>query len=165
MNAAPMLRIGNGFDVHAFAEGRKLILATLEIPHSRGLEGYSDADVLLHALTDAVLGALAWGDIGRWFPDTAPENKDIKSEVIFSKVWQKAQAEGWSLVNADSVIMAEEPKLFPYIDKMRIELARMFCCELEQIGLKATTTERLGFVGRREGMAASSVVLLSKAVQ
>jgi 2-C-methyl-D-erythritol 2,4-cyclodiphosphate synthase len=164
MSAFPFaqLRIGQGFDVHAFAEGRPLMLGGIRVPHTRGLAGHSDADVLLHALTDAVLGALAWGDIGTWFPDSDQAYKNIDSKILFSRVWEKVRTEGWRLINADAVVLAQHPKLNPHMDEIRRSLAGLFDALPEQIGLKATTTEKLGFVGREEGMAAQAVVLLAK---
>ena len=156
------LRIGHGFDVHAFADHRKLILGTITIPHSKGLVGHSDADVLLHCLTDAVLGALALGDIGQWFPDSDERYRDADSAKLFGEVWTKVSGDGWSLVNADAVIMAQEPKLAQHLPGMQLAIAKLFGAEVSQIGLKATTTEQLGFVGRREGIAASAVVLLQR---
>jgi 2-C-methyl-D-erythritol 2,4-cyclodiphosphate synthase len=158
----PSIRIGHGFDVHAFAPGRRLVLGTREITYELGLSGHSDADVLLHAVIDAVLGALAWGDIGSWFPDTDQRWKDISSKELFSRVWQRARAEGWSLINCDCVVLAEEPKLRPYVEDIRQALAELFSVPAQRIGLKATTTERMGFIGRHEGMAASAVVLLEQ---
>jgi len=156
------LRIGNGFDVHAFARYRKLILGGVQISETNGLLGHSDADVLLHALTDSILGALAWGDIGSWFPDTDPQYQGADSGELLKTVWNKAKSEGWSLINCDIVVMAEAPKLNPHIDPMRESIAGLLESDVERIGLKATTTEKLGFVGRSEGMACSAVVLLIK---
>ncbi len=157
-----MLRIGQGYDVHAFAQGRRLCLGGVEIPHARGLAGHSDADVLLHALTDAVLGALAWGDIGSWFPDTDEAFRDADSTELLRVVWEKVRSEGWALENADCTVIAQAPKLRPYIDKIRTSIAETLDLSVERISVKATTTERLGFEGREEGIAASAVVLLSK---
>ena len=154
------LRIGQGFDVHCFAENRKLILGGVTIPHSHGLAGHSDADVLLHAITDAVLGALAWGDIGMWFPDTDEEFADADSAELFSRVWRKVQGDSWKLVNCDAVLMMQEPKLQDYKESIRKRIAELFIADLSCISIKATTTEKLGFVGRGEGIAASAVVLL-----
>ncbi len=154
------MRIGNGFDVHAFIEGRPLILGGVEIPFEKGLAGHSDADVLLHAITDAVLGALALGDIGAWFPDTDERFKDADSSELFLEVWKKVKTEGWKLGNVDAVIMAERPKLLKHMNSIREHLAELFDAELTQVSVKATTTEKLGFVGRGEGIAASAVVLL-----
>ena len=154
------LRIGHGLDVHPFIEGKPLILGGCEIPYSLGLKGHSDADVLLHAITDAVLGALSWGDLGHWFPDTDAAYRGISSKVLFSKVWERAKGEGWNLLNCDSVILAEEPKLAEHVPKMREIISSLFEAPVGSISVKATTTERLGFIGRSEGIAASAVVLL-----
>ncbi len=156
------IRIGNGYDVHAFADDRKLVLGGCDIPHSRGLAGHSDADVLLHVLIDAVLGALAKGDIGHHFPDTDPAYKGIASDKMFQQIWSEAQADGWILGNCDSVVMAQAPRLAEYIPAMRARIAELFAADLSQVNVKATTTERLGFVGREEGIAASAVVLLQR---
>ena len=156
------IRVGNGFDVHAFADGRKLWLGGCLIPHSRGLAGHSDADVLLHVIIDAVLGALAKGDIGHHFPDIDPSYKDIASEKMFRLVWQEAQADGWRLGNCDSVVMAQEPRLAQHVPAMCERIAQLFLADVTQVNVKATTTERLGFVGRKEGIAASAVVLLQR---
>lgn len=155
------LRIGNGYDVHAFAEGRKLILGGVEIPHTKGLIGHSDADVLLHAITDAVLGALCLGDIGSWFPDTDRRYKNADSGLLLKEVWNRVREQGWSLVNCDCVVMAERPKLVDYKQSIRASISKLFACQIEQVSVKATTTEKLGFIGREEGIAASAVVLLS----
>lgn len=156
------LRIGNGFDVHAFAQNRKLILGGLEISATHGLLGHSDADVLLHALTDAILGALSWGDIGSWFPDNDPQYKDADSAELLKAVWQKAKSESWGLINCDIVVMAEAPKLRPHVDSMKESIAAILKVEPARVGLKATTTESLGYIGRGEGMACSAVVLLNR---
>ena len=161
MSETPKLRIGQGFDVHCFAKNRKLILGGLEIDHSQGLAGHSDADVLLHAITDAVLGALCWGDIGQWFPDTDSQYEGADSGELLSQVWQKVQEEGWGLVNCDCVLMAQEPKLQDYKKKMQANIAGLFSVADDCISVKATTTEKLGFVGRGEGIAATAIVLLS----
>ena len=156
------IRIGQGFDVHAFAAGRKLILGGVEVPFERGLAGHSDADVLLHAIIDAVLGALAWGDIGRWFPDTDLKHKDAASSKLFGLVWEKATAEGWALGNVDAVVVAQQPKLAAHIDAIRERIAELFSVPSGLVGVKATTTEKLGFTGREEGIAATAVVLLQR---
>ncbi|MFN8388944.1 MAG: 2-C-methyl-D-erythritol 2,4-cyclodiphosphate synthase [Bdellovibrionota bacterium] len=164
MNEFPFdcLRTGFGYDVHPFEAGRPLMLGGIEIAHDRGLAGHSDADVLLHALTDAVLGALAWGDIGTWFPNTDQKFRGADSKELFRAVWAKATEEGWMLVNCDSVIIAECPKLNPHMLRMRESIASLFGSTADRIGLKATTNEKLGFVGREEGIAAQSSVLLYK---
>lgn len=156
------LRIGQGFDVHPLVDGRRLILGGVEIPHEKGLEGHSDADVLLHALTDAILGALAWGDIGQWFPNTEPQYRGADSLTLLSAVWQRAHSEGWTVVNCDCMLLAERPKVKDYLPTMQARIAERLGAQPTQIGIKATTTERLGFVGREEGIAASAVVLLQR---
>ncbi|WP_214822427.1 MULTISPECIES: 2-C-methyl-D-erythritol 2,4-cyclodiphosphate synthase [unclassified Exiguobacterium] len=157
------MRIGQGFDVHAFAEGRPLILGGIEIPHERGLLGHSDADVLLHTIADAALGAIAAGDIGKHFPDTDPEFKDADSKVLLRHVWQLVKNEGYVLGNVDATVMAQRPKLRPYIDEMRAVIADLLEADIEQVNVKATTTEKLGFTGREEGIAAQAVILLNRA--
>ncbi|WP_214803769.1 2-C-methyl-D-erythritol 2,4-cyclodiphosphate synthase [Exiguobacterium sp. s194] len=156
------MRIGQGFDVHAFAEGRPLILGGIEIPHDRGLLGHSDADVLLHTIADAALGAIAAGDIGKHFPDTDPEFKDADSKVLLQHVWQLVKAEGYVLGNVDATVMAERPKLRTYIDDMRAVIAELLEADISQVNVKATTTEKLGFTGREEGIAAQAVILLNR---
>ncbi|MGI1822985.1 2-C-methyl-D-erythritol 2,4-cyclodiphosphate synthase [Exiguobacterium sp. TRN 1102] len=157
------MRIGQGFDVHAFAEGRPLILGGIEIPHERGLLGHSDADVLLHTIADAALGAIAAGDIGKHFPDTDPEFKDADSKVLLRHVWQLVKDQGYVLGNVDATVMAQRPKLRPYIDEMRAVIAELLDADIEQVNVKATTTEKLGFTGREEGIAAQAVILLNRA--
>lgn len=157
------MRIGQGFDVHAFAEGRPLILGGIEIPHDRGLLGHSDADVLLHTIADAALGAIAAGDIGKHFPDTDPEFKDADSKVLLQHVWQLVKSEGYVLGNVDATVMAERPKLRTYIDDMRAVIAELLEADISQVNVKATTTEKLGFTGREEGIAAQAVILLNRA--
>ncbi|GIM46096.1 2-C-methyl-D-erythritol 2,4-cyclodiphosphate synthase [Collibacillus ludicampi] len=157
-----MFRIGTGFDVHAFAEGRPLIIGGVTIPHDRGLLGHSDADVLLHAVTDALLGALALGDIGYHFPDTDERFSGANSVHLLAQVWTMVKEKGYRLGNLDCTVIAQKPKLRPYIDEMRGVLARELEADLEQINVKATTTEKLGFTGREEGIAAQAVVLLVK---
>lgn len=156
------MRIGHGFDVHQLVEGRRCIIGGIEIPHEKGLAGHSDADVLLHTITDAILGALALGDIGRHFPDTDPKYKDADSAKLLVVVWQMAKERGMRLGNLDATIMAQRPKLAPYIDTIRGRVAELLEADLDQINVKATTTEKLGFVGREEGIAAEAVVLLVK---
>ena len=159
----PNLRIGHGFDIHPFQSGRPLLLGGVEIPSEFGLAGHSDADVLLHALTDAVLGALAWGDIGQWFPNTDEKYLNIERSKLFAAVWQKARGEGWELINCDSVLLAEKPKVSPFQARIRESIAALFGCSADRVGLKATTMEQLGAIGRGEGMAASCTVLLVRA--
>ena len=155
-----MMRIGMGYDVHQLVEGRPLILGGVTIPHEKGLLGHSDADVLLHAVKDALLGAIAEGDIGRHFPDTDERFKGADSVKLLAHVWQMVRARGYKLGNLDCVVMAQKPKLAPYIDEMRGVLARELNADLSQVNVKATTTEKLGFVGEEKGMAAQAVVLL-----
>lgn len=157
-----MFRIGQGFDVHTFADKRPLILGGIEVPHDRGLTGHSDADVLLHTIADACLGAIGEGDIGRHFPDTDPAFKDADSAKLLFHVWGLVKDKGYRLVNLDCVIMAERPKMAPHIEKMRERIAALLECETGQVNVKATTTEKLGFVGREEGIASQAVVLLQK---
>ncbi|MVP02281.1 MULTISPECIES: 2-C-methyl-D-erythritol 2,4-cyclodiphosphate synthase [Paenibacillus] len=157
-----MIRVGNGFDVHQLTEGRKCIIGGVTIPYEKGLLGHSDADVLLHAITDAILGALGLGDIGKHFPDTAAEFKDADSLVLLKKVWGLAKERGYKLGNVDSTIIAQKPKMAPYIPQMAEIIAEALEAELEQVNVKATTTEQLGFTGRGEGIAAQSVVCLVK---
>lgn len=155
-------RTGTGFDVHAFAPGRKLILGGVEIPYERGLDGHSDADVLVHALMDALLGAAAMGDIGRHFPDTDQQYKGISSMVLLRQVGEKLAEAGYSIVNADVTVMAQAPKISPYIDEMRSNIAGTLNVDKSRINIKGTTTERLGFVGRKEGIAAEAVCSISR---
>lgn len=157
-----MLRIGNGYDVHKLVEGRKLILGGIEIPHHFGLLGHSDADVLVHAIMDGLLGALALGDIGKHFPDTDEKYKGISSMKLLEEVYKLIIDNGYKIVNIDSIIAAEKPKLKPYIDLMRQNIAKALGTEIENISIKATTEEKLGFTGREEGMKSYAVVLLKK---
>jgi len=157
-----MIRIGQGFDVHAFAEDRKLILGGIEIPHTKGLLGHSDADVLLHTIADAALGAIAAGDIGKHFPDTDPEFKDADSAKLLQHVYALVKAQGYELGNLDATVIAQAPKLRPYIDTMRARIAELLEADIEQINVKATTTEWLGFTGREEGIACQAVILLKR---
>jgi 2-C-methyl-D-erythritol 2,4-cyclodiphosphate synthase len=157
-----MMRIGHGFDVHAFSDDRPLIIGGLNIPHNRGLKGHSDADVLLHTIADSILGALALGDIGKFFPDTDDAFKDMDSKILLSEVVEKMFDEGYEIGNIDAVIMAEEPKFRPYIDEMRQSVSTILRTGLSNVNIKATTTEKLGFTGRREGIASEAVVLLVK---
>ncbi|MET4656152.1 2-C-methyl-D-erythritol 2,4-cyclodiphosphate synthase [Exiguobacterium sp. PvP048] len=157
-----MIRIGQGFDVHAFAEDRKLILGGIEIPHTKGLLGHSDADVLLHTIADAAFGAIAAGDIGKHFPDTDPEFKDADSAKLLQHVYALVKAQGYELGNLDATVIAQAPKLRPYIDTMRARIAELLEADIEQINVKATTTEWLGFTGREEGIACQAVILLKR---
>jgi 2-C-methyl-D-erythritol 2,4-cyclodiphosphate synthase len=158
------VRIGHGYDVHAFGQGDALILGGVEIPFNRALIAHSDGDVLIHALIDAVLGALALGDIGQHFPDTDGAYKDIPSRHLLTMVVTLMREEGYQLGNADITIAAERPKMAPYIEAMRLNLSVDLGCLVGQINIKATTTEKLGFVGREEGIACHAVVLLNTAV-
>ena len=155
-----MMRIGHGFDVHAFAPGRKLILGGVDIPHEVGLDGHSDADVLAHAIMDALLGALRAVDIGQLFPDTDPAYEGADSLKLLEQVATLVRERGFEIVDVDSTIAAQAPRMAPHIDAMRGNLARAMLLSPEQVGVKATTTERLGFVGRREGIAAWAVCLI-----
>ena len=155
-----MMRIGNGYDVHRLVQGRKLILGGVEIPHSAGLDGHSDADVLLHALCDAILGACGAGDIGHYFPDTDPQWKNISSLVLLQKVAQLCSQRQFQIANTDSIIVAQKPKLAPFLNEMKKNIAGALGIGASQVNIKATTTEHLGFAGREEGIAAYSVVLI-----
>ncbi|CCQ93778.1 2-C-methyl-D-erythritol-2,4-cyclodiphosphate synthase [[Clostridium] ultunense Esp] len=157
-----LLRIGHGFDVHAFSPRRPLILGGVEIPHEKGLIGHSDADVLLHAIADAILGALAMGDIGKFFPDTDPAYKGADSKELLRHVWKMARERGYVLGNLDCTILAQKPRIAPYIPAMKRTIADILQGTEEEINVKATTTERLGFVGREEGIAAEAVLLLRR---
>jgi len=157
------IRIGNGFDVHALVAGRKLVLGGVTIPHDRGLDGHSDADVLLHAICDAVLGALALGDLGAHFPDTDPRWKGADSRDLLRHVMGIAAAQGWAVGNVDTTVIAQAPKLAPHIGAMVANIARDLGCAHADVSVKATTTERLGFTGRGEGIAALATVLLVRA--
>ena len=155
-------RAGLGFDAHAFQAGRRLVLGGVEVPHGRGLAGHSDADVLVHALMDALLGACGEGDIGAHFPDTDPQYKDISSVVLLEEVMGLVGERGYRVVNADCVVVAQEPRLSPYLDRMRDLLAATMRTEKDRVSVKATTTEGMGFAGRGEGIAAMAVVLLAR---
>lgn len=157
-----MFRVGQGYDVHAFAEGRPLILGGIEIPHDRGLLGHSDADVLLHTITDAALGAIGEGDIGRHFPDTDPEWKDADSAKLLQYIWKIVEDKGYVLGNVDATIIAQRPKMAPYIEPMKARIAELLNADISQINVKATTTEKLGFTGREEGIASLATILLIK---
>lgn len=154
------LRVGSGYDVHAFAPDRRLILGGVDIPYERGLDGHSDADVLAHAIADALLGAIRGGDIGKLFPDTDPTYKGADSLKLLAAVADKVRAEGYEILDVDSVIMAQAPKMSPHREAMRENLARAMGVPVENVGVKATTTEHLGFVGREEGIAASATCLV-----
>lgn len=157
------MRIGHGYDAHRFVEDRPLILGGVKIPYEKGLEGHSDADAVIHALCDAILGALCLGDIGNHFPDTDPELKNIDSRILLNQVYDLMKKNNYVLGNADITILAQAPKLASHIPDMREVLASDLNCSIENINVKATTTERMGFVGRGEGIAVHSVVLLVSA--
>lgn len=154
------MRIGHGYDVHKLVEGRKLILGGVEIPHERGLLGHSDADVLLHAISDALLGAAALGDIGKLFPDTDPEYEGADSLLLLKEVCKKVRQQGFEIENIDATVLAQAPKLSPYIDEMRSLISVYTDVPIDAISVKATTEEGLGFTGAKEGIAAHAVCLL-----
>ena len=158
-----MIRIGHGMDVHRLVEGRKLILCGVEVPHALGLLGHSDADVAAHALMDALLGALALGDIGKLFPDTDEQYRGADSIELLKYVYAVLGEKGWKLGNADVTIVAQKPKLRPYIDTMRARLAEAMGVDVEQVSVKATTTEKMGFEGEEKGISAHAVCLIEKA--
>ena len=155
------MRIGTGYDVHRLKEGRKLIIGGVDIPYDKGLDGHSDADVLLHAICDALLGAAALGDIGKLFPDSDPAYKGISSLILLERVRQAVEAEGFRVGNVDATIIAQAPKMRPYIDEMREKTAACLGIGVSQVNIKATTEEGLGFTGAGEGIAAQAVALLS----
>jgi 2-C-methyl-D-erythritol 2,4-cyclodiphosphate synthase len=154
------MRIGNGFDVHAFAPGRSLVIGGVTVPHDRGLEGHSDADVLLHAIANAILGALALGDLGRHFPDSDARWKGVDSRRILREVAAMMSVQRYAVGNVDATVVAQAPRLAPYVDAMRANIALDLGCDVSQVSVKATTTERLGFAGREEGIAALATVLI-----
>ncbi|MFA5810386.1 MAG: 2-C-methyl-D-erythritol 2,4-cyclodiphosphate synthase [Thermoleophilia bacterium] len=154
------MRIGHGYDVHALVVGRDLILGGVKVPHTKGLLGHSDADVLIHAVCDACLGAVGLGDIGRHFPDSDPQYKNIDSRILLRKVKEAIQAKGWKVANVDATIVAQAPKLAPYMEQMRLNLASDLGIPADSVNIKASTTEKLGFAGREEGIEAHTVVLL-----
>ncbi|MBO5852464.1 MAG: 2-C-methyl-D-erythritol 2,4-cyclodiphosphate synthase [Clostridia bacterium] len=156
------LRIGHGYDVHRFAEERKLFLGGVEIPYTKGLLGHSDADVLLHAVCDALLGAAALGDIGKLFPDNDNKYKDIDSKILLKKTVEHIAEKGYRISNIDCTVIAQNPKLAPYIDEMRHTIANICNTGLDGINVKATTEEKLGFTGREEGIAAHAVCLIER---
>lgn len=155
-----MIKIGQGFDVHQLVNGRKCIIGGVDIPFNKGLEGHSDADVLLHAISDAILGAAGLGDIGKHFPNTDPLIKDINSREILKKVILLLQQKKYSIVNIDATVICELPKLAPYIDQIKKNIALDCNINIDQINVKATTTETLGFTGRGEGIAAQAICLI-----
>lgn len=156
------MRIGIGYDVHKMAEGRKLIIGGVEIPHEKGLLGHSDADVLVHAIMDSILGALALGDIGKHFPDTDEAYKDINSMKLLEKTYDLMLESGYVVGNIDCVVAAQRPKLAPYINIMREKIAKVLNTSINNINVKATTTEKLGFEGREEGISSQVVCLIVK---
>ena len=158
----PSLKIGHGYDVHQLVTGRELIIGGVNISHETGLLGHSDADVLLHAITDAIIGALGMGDIGHAFPDTNPETEGIASTQILADIYQKMIEKGYEIGNIDATILAEAPKMAPHLQEMKQNITRILQTDITNINIKATTTEKLGFVGRREGMACEAVVLISQ---
>lgn len=156
-----MYRIGYGYDVHEFDQTRPLIIGGIELEHSHGLKGHSDADVLLHAITDAILGATSLGDIGKLFPDTDPTFKNVDSKLLLGEAYKQVLKKGYKLGNVDATIIAEQPKFRPHIDRMRDVIASIFEVSIEDVNVKATTNEKLGFIGREEGIQAQAVVLLT----
>ncbi|HHW7544873.1 TPA: 2-C-methyl-D-erythritol 2,4-cyclodiphosphate synthase [Mannheimia haemolytica] len=157
-----MIRIGHGFDVHAFGEDRPLMIAGVEVPYHTGFIAHSDGDVALHALTDALLGAAALGDIGKLFPDTDMQYKNADSRGLLMEAYRQVQEQGYQVGNVDVTIIAQAPKMRPHIDKMRQVIADDLQCDISQVNVKATTTEKLGFTGRGEGIACEAVALLLK---
>jgi 2-C-methyl-D-erythritol 2,4-cyclodiphosphate synthase len=158
--ALPAIRIGQGYDVHALVPGRRLVLGGIEVPHHSGLMGHSDADALLHAITDALLGALAWGDIGTQFPDTDTAFKNADSRALLAEVVSRVHAAGWQVINVDSTVIAQSPRLGPHIAAMRACVASLLAVTPQQVGIKAKTNEKLGYLGRNEAIEAQAVVLL-----
>ena len=156
------IRIGQAVDIHQLVEGRKLILGGVEIEHSKGLLGHSDADVLTHAIGESILGALALGDLGKHFPDTDPKYKGANSLVLLGHIYDMMDEMGYQIGNVDATILAERPKMAPHIEKMRGNIARACECSMDQVSVKATRGEKLGFIGHEEGAAAQAIVLLEK---
>ena len=157
-----MLRIGNGYDVHKLVEGRKLILGGVEIPHTKGVLGHSDGDVLIHAIMDTMLGALALGDIGQHFPDTDMKYENIDSTILLTRVKELIAERGYRVINLDSIIVLQKPKVKPYIEAMRKRVAEVLEIDIDQVSVKATTEEKLGFTGDESGVKSYCVVLLEK---
>ena len=155
------LRIGNGYDVHRLVDGRKLILGGIDIPHSKGLLGHSDADVLVHAILDSIIGALGLGDIGRHFPDTDEKYSGISSLLLLEKIADLVSEKSAKILNLDSIIVAQKPKLLPYIDQMRVNIANALGIDVSCVNIKATTEEHLGFTGKEEGISSYAVCLIS----
>jgi 2-C-methyl-D-erythritol 2,4-cyclodiphosphate synthase len=156
------VRIGQSTDIHAFTEGRPLILGGVTIDHPQGLLGHSDADVLLHAICEAIIGAMGLGDIGKHFPDTDLAYKGISSMILLEKIWQLMDSEDYQLVNLDSLILIEKPKIAPYIEEMKRNISSALKCNVSQVNVKATRGEKLGFIGRQEGVMAQAIVLLER---
>jgi 2-C-methyl-D-erythritol 2,4-cyclodiphosphate synthase len=156
------LRIGTGYDIHPLVKGRKLVIGGVEIPFNKGLDGWSDADVLVHAIMDALLGAAAMGDIGQHFPPGEPRYKDISSLDLLKEVRDKLAAQSWGIVNIDSTIITEEPKLAGFIEQMRLKLSQTLGIEVGQVSVKASTSSRLGCIGKGKGIEARAVVLIEK---
>ena len=161
-NSDIMIRIGNGYDVHVLTEGRKLMLGGVEIPHTKGVLGHSDGDVLVHAVMDAMLGALALGDIGQYFPDTDMKYENIDSTILLKRVKELVAERGYKIINLDSIIVLQKPKVKPYIEAMRKRIAEVLEIDVEQVSIKATTEEKLGFTGDESGVKSYCVVLLEK---
>ncbi len=157
-----MLRIGHGYDVHAFAENRECIIGGVHIPYDKGLLGHSDADVLLHAISDSLLGAAALGDIGKHFPDTDPSFKGADSLILLESVVNLIQSKGYKVNNIDATIIAQAPKMAPHIDQMRKNIANVLAVDVDCVNVKATTEEKMGFTGRKEGISAHCVCLIEK---
>lgn len=157
-----MLRIGNGYDVHKLVEGRTLILGGVDIPHTKGVLGHSDGDVLIHAIMDAMLGALALGDIGQHFPDTDMKYENIDSTILLTRVKELIAERGYRVINLDSIIVLQKPKVKPYIEAMRKRVAEILEIDIEQVSVKATTEEKLGFTGDESGVKSYCVILLEK---
>lgn len=157
-----MLRIGHGYDVHAFADNRKCILGGVDVPCEKGLLGHSDADVLLHAISDSLLGAAALGDIGKHFPDTDPRYKGADSLILLENVCNLVKSKGYTVNNIDATVIAQMPKLAPFIDEMRSNIAKALGVDVDAVSVKATTEEKLGFTGRKEGISAHCVCLIAK---
>lgn len=156
------LRVGIGFDAHAFADGRRLVLAGVEVPHSRGLAGHSDADLIAHAVTDALLGAAGGEDIGSLFPSEDPALKDVSSLALLAEAWQALAGQGWSIVNVDAIVIMQQPRLASYRDAMRDGLAGALSVDRSQVTVRASTTDHLGFTGRGEGAVCQAVALLHR---
>ena len=157
-----MFKVGNGYDVHQLVSGRKLIIGGVEIPHYKGLDGHSDADVLLHAVCDALLGACGVGDLGQHFPDTDPQWKGVSSILLLEKVGDICHKKGFKVSNIDSIVVAQKPKLAPYIQLMKHNIKKALGLDAEQLNIKATTTENMGFEGTEEGISAYAIALLEK---